>query len=164
MKINEGQKERISQDYEFHNKKFDELTVCELYDILQLRTLVFVVEQECIYQDLDDKDKQSIFLWITSEAGEVLAHARVLPKGISYDGYVSIGRVVSHKSFRGLGLGKKIMQYSIQYCETFFNNESIKISAQSYLKNFYESLGFHQVSEPYMEDGIPHIAMIRSSE
>jgi ElaA protein len=138
-------------------KSFSELTPAELYAILQLRIEVFCVEQNCVYQDADGKDQQSIHLcgW----NGDFLAaYCRILPAGLSYD-YPSIGRVVSSPQYRKGGYGRLLMQKAIKKTIELFPAPLIVISAQLYLKAFYESLGFEQVSEVYLEDNIPHIKM-----
>lgn len=145
----------------WYYKTFETLTVQELYPILQLRSKVFVVEQDCPYLDMDDKDQQSIHLWATAGAGgPVLAYCRLLPKGISYP-ECSIGRVVTDPGVRKNGSGRLLMQNAITYIEKEWQEPVIRIGAQLYLKAFYESLGFLQRSEAYLEDGIPHIEMIR---
>ena len=138
-------------------KKFDDLTVTELYAILKLRSEVFVIEQNCIYQDADDKDQVSWHL--TGWDGEILvAYTRIIPPGISY-AEASIGRVVTSPKYRKTGVGRQLMQASIKRTFDQFDCSSIKIGAQVYLTKFYESLGFIQSSEPYLEDDIPHITM-----
>jgi len=144
----------------WHYKLFDELTAKELYQIIQLRNEVFVIEQDCIYQDADGKDLKCGHLWATINE-KVVAYSRIVPKGISYDNEPSIGRVVSSDKIRGMGLGKLLIAYSIQTIENRLFTSSIRISAQLYLKAFYESFGFEQVSEEYLEDDIPHIEMLR---
>ena len=140
-------------------KYFDALTARETYDLLQLREEVFQIEQNCIYKDIDDKDRQCWHLLMYKD-DELVAYARLVPDKISYDGYVSIGRVVSKPIYRKEGYGRKVMEEAMQQMKKLFDNTPIKISAQAYLQNFYESFGFEKVSEPYMEDDIPHIAMI----
>lgn len=140
-------------------KSFDELTNHELYDMLRLRSDVFVVEQNCPYLDLDNKDQKGFHLLYYVD-NELAGVTRLLPKGISYD-EVSIGRVVIAKSHRGLGLGVKLMEASIEGCEEKFGKGPIRISAQYHLSNFYQSLGFVEQGEVYDEDGIPHIGMLR---
>ena len=142
----------------WHYKNFDELTTLELYKILQLRAEVFVVEQDCPYNDLDNKDLKCGHLWCESD-GKAVACCRVVPPGISYE-EPSIGRVVSHFEFRHLKLGHQLMRHSLDIIENHFETKSVRISAQSYLKKFYEQHGFGQVSEEYLEDGIPHIQML----
>ncbi|MBQ0147879.1 MAG: GNAT family N-acetyltransferase [Flavobacteriaceae bacterium] len=144
----------------WHYKLFNELTAKELYQIIQLRNEVFVIEQDCIYQDADGKDLKCGHLWATIN-DEVVAYSRIVPKGISYENEPSIGRVVSRGKHRGLGLGKHLIANSIQVIENRCFTSSIRISAQLYLKKFYESFGFEQVSKEYLEDDIPHIEMLR---
>ncbi|MGT2712362.1 GNAT family N-acetyltransferase [Streptococcus oriscaviae] len=139
-------------------KAFDELTLKELYAILALRTDVFVVEQECPYPEVDGKDVQSYHLF-AQENGEIVAYLRILPPGLSYD-EASIGRVVIRASHRGQGLGRPMMQQAIDYIVRVLKEDRIKIGAQAYLEAFYASLGFEQVSEVYLEDGIPHMDML----
>jgi ElaA protein len=140
-------------------KKFDALTAHELYAILQLRNAVFVVEQACVFQDADDKDQGSYHLM--GLAGEKLvAYTRLLPPGLGY-AEASIGRVVSAPAVRRYGIGKKLMQQSIDEVYNLFGNGPIRIGAQLYLKRFYESFGFVQTGAPYDEDGIPHIYMLK---
>ncbi|GAA4824106.1 GNAT family N-acetyltransferase [Algivirga pacifica] len=140
-------------------KQFDELSLKELYDILQLRNDVFVVEQECPYLDLDGlKDKSSTHLFLYQE-DTLAAYCRIVPAGISYT-EESIGRVVVHKKFRNKQLGKLLMQQAIDFVKKEWNSEKIRISAQAYLQKFYIDLGFEQVSEIYLEDDIPHMEML----
>ncbi|MBK8353420.1 MAG: GNAT family N-acetyltransferase [Saprospirales bacterium] len=140
-------------------KYFDDLTIPELYDILQLREEVFQIEQNCIYKDIDDKDKKCFHLMLYKEQ-ELVAYCRLVPAGISYDGYASIGRVVSKPIYRKDGFGKQLMEQAMQKMTQIFSHLPIKISAQAYLQKFYESFGFVRVSDEYMEDDIPHIAMV----
>lgn len=139
-------------------KKFEELSLEELYAILQLRNEVFVVEQHCVYQDADDKDQFSYHLmgWLEDK---LVAYTRIFPPGISYK-EPSIGRVVTSPAARGTGLGRALMQNSIDKCKHLFGNIFIRIGAQVYLKNFYSSLGFVPDGEIYLEDGIQHIEML----
>ena len=139
-------------------KKFEELTVNELYKILTLRSEVFVVEQNCVYLDTDNKDAESYHLFRADE-NKVIAYARLMPVGLSYP-EVSIGRVVTHAQQRNNGMGKLLMQQAIEQCFKIFNCNTIKIGAQLYLIKFYTNLGFVQVSDPYLEDGIAHIEML----
>ena len=141
-------------------KTFAELTVNELYDLLKLRSEVFVVEQKCIFLDIDNND-QKAFHTIGYLGEEVVATTRLFDKNIMYDGYQSIGRVVGSPRHRGLGIGKALMQYSIQECERLFGKGPIKIGAQLYLKKFYGEQGFEQSGDVYLEDEIDHIPMIR---
>lgn len=142
-------------------KTFEELTNIELYKILQLRSDVFVVEQHCLYRDMDDKDQHSWHLCAWNNTGELVAFTRLLPPGISYD-EASIGRVLTSKTVRGKDIGKELMSRSIDAVYELFGKTNIKIGAQLYLKKFYESFGFKQVSDVYFEDNIEHIKMLRS--
>ncbi|MGN6396408.1 MAG: GNAT family N-acetyltransferase [Mucilaginibacter sp.] len=139
-------------------KTFDELTVYQLYQILKLRSAIFVFEQQCLYQDMDDKDQQCYHLMIF-EDNQLAAYTRLLPAGLSFK-EVSIGRVITNQAFRGRGLARKIMQQSIEACYELFGKQPIRIGAQLYLKDFYGSLGFIQQGEMYLEDDIPHIEML----
>jgi ElaA protein len=140
-------------------KPFDALSPVELYTILQLRIEVFAVEQNCVYQDADGKDQHSFHLcgW---NGDRLAAYCRLLPAGLVYD-HPSIGRVVTSPHYRKGGYGRMMMQRAITQSMKQFDDPVIIISAQLYLKNFYESLGFVQVSETYLEDDIPHIKMQR---
>ena len=140
-------------------KKFDALTPLELYAILQLRNAVFVVEQNCVFQDADDKDQGSYHLMGLYE-NTLVAYTRLLPPGYGYD-VASIGRVVTAPAVRRYGVGKKLMQQSIDAVYQLYGMGIIKIGAQLYLKKFYESFGFAQTGAPYLEDGIEHIYMLK---
>lgn len=142
-------------------KKFGELTCDELYDILKLRSEVFVVEQNCVYSDPDGWDKQASHI-ILEEDEKVVATARILPAGTRFR-QVSIGRVVVDPGYRKRNFGKLLMEQSILYARNTLAAKEIKISAQLYLKRFYEELGFSQVTGVYDEDGIPHIGMVHKS-
>ena len=144
----------------FTFKHFDQLTLDELYQLLQLRSEVFVVEQNCIYQDIDNKDRQAYNL-LGYKENQLVAYARILPKNISYPDYCSIGRVCTKQTNRQLGLGKELMQQAILHCQELYLDTKIKISAQSYLLKFYTELGFEAIGEEYLEDDIPHRAMIK---
>lgn len=139
-------------------KPFDQLSPKELYAILQLRNEVFVVEQNCVFQDADDKDQSSWHLMGWSD-DQLSAYTRLVPSGISYP-EASIGRVVICPKMRKYGLGKELMQRSIEMIYTLWNTQPVRISAQLYLKKFYETFGFQQCSEIYLEDNIEHIEMI----
>jgi ElaA protein len=140
-------------------KKFDDLLPFELYAIMQLRNEVFVVEQNCVYQDADDKDIQSHHLCGWSN-DTLVAYSRILPIGLAYEKYSSIGRVVSSPKYRGAGIGKELVTVSITHTKSLHPNSDIKIGAQLYLKKFYESFGFEQIGDEYLEDNIPHIPML----
>ena len=139
-------------------KEFTQLSPEELYAIIRLRNEVFVIEQNCIYQDADNKDQASLHLcgWADNE---LIAYTRLMPPGLSYK-ESSIGRVVTSPAHRKTGAGRELMQVSIQKAFDVFNSSTIKIGAQVYLKKFYQSLGFEQCSDMYLEDGIPHIMML----
>ena len=140
-------------------KTFDSLTLQELYAILRLRTEVFVVEQNCVFQDMDNKDQQCYHLMGWKD-GHLIAYTRLVPPGVSYK-EPSIGRVVTSPVARGNGTGKLLMEKSIEEIIQLYGKTPIKIGAQLYLKKFYESLGFSQTSNKYDEDGIDHIEMNR---
>jgi len=140
-------------------KSFDALSNYQLYQILKLRSKIFVVEQNCIYQDLDDKDQKAIHFFFEKES-KIIAYTRLFKPGDYYD-EAAIGRVAVCKTNRGIGLGHKLIEQSIIKTRTLFGkNIPIKIGAQTYLKPFYEKHGFKKISEEYLEDGIPHIYML----
>jgi ElaA protein len=141
-------------------KNFDDLTVNELYGILRLRSEVFVVEQNCVFQDMDNKDQQSYHLmgWNNEE---LIAYTRLIPPGVSYE-LCSIGRVLTSTRGRGTGVGRLLMNESIEQITKLYGPAPIRIGAQIYLKKFYESFGFQQTSDIYDEDGIDHIEMTRA--
>ena len=141
----------------FKTKNFTELTTTELYQILQLRSEVFVVEQDCIYQDIDFKDQKALHVF-GFKNDKIIAYTRIFKSGDYFEN-ASIGRVVVSANQRKFGYGHELMKYSIKVIKEKLNTNSITISAQLYLKKFYESHGFLQVGERYLEDGIPHIRM-----
>jgi|SRR5690606_11446732 len=144
----------------WQTKSFEELTVQELYGLLRLREQVFIIEQDCIYPDIDNKDHKAIHvLGIAND--KIISYARIFKPGDYFD-TASIGRVVTDISFRNQKVGYALMQKSIAAVEQFFNETTITISAQQYLTGFYESLGFVQVGEGYLEDDIPHIKMVKN--
>jgi ElaA protein len=140
-------------------KYFNELTTTELYDLLQLRSEVFVVEQDCVYKDLDGKDKDALHV-IGVKNKTIVAYTRVF-KPSDYFNEASIGRVVVADNERQHKYGYEIMNRSIKAVKDFFNETTIKLSAQTYLKQFYNNLGFIEEGEEYLEDGIPHIVMVK---
>ena len=142
---------------EWKIKRFDAFSSQELYNLLQLRSEVFVVEQNCVYQDIDGKDEKALHL-IGEDNGKIVAYARLFKPNYYFE-QASIGRVVVKKSYRVKKLGHLLMREAIQVIETHFEETKITISAQLYLKKFYESHGFVQTSEIYLEDDIPHIEM-----
>lgn len=140
-------------------KTFSELSTIELYNLLQLRSEVFVVEQDCVYQDIDSKDQKSLHV-IGFKNDKVVAYTRIFKPG-DYFELASIGRVVVAADERQHKYGYDIMKASIDAVKTHYNEYTIKISAQTYLKRFYNNLGFKEIGEEYLEDGIPHVAMIK---
>jgi ElaA protein len=150
------------EEIKWFSKKLDELSARELHKLLQFRVSVFVVEQNCPYQECDDKDLEAIHLFGQNQNGEVVACARILPPGVSYS-EPSVGRVAVHADYRMSGIGNQVMRKTIRFIEEYYNEKTIRISAQQYLKQFYSDLGFEQVSEMYLEDDIPHIEMLRRS-
>ncbi|MHA7863396.1 GNAT family N-acetyltransferase [Flagellimonas marinaquae] len=140
-------------------KTFDALTIHELYQILRLRSEVFVVEQDCVYQDVDNKDQKALHI-MGMKDGQVVAYTRVFKPGDYFDN-VSIGRVVVSQEQRQYGLGKQIMLASLAAIDQRFPRKPIEISAQSYLLKFYTDLGFRVIGEEYLEDGIPHRRMLK---
>ena len=145
----------MNSELQLNKKAFQELTTEELYELLRVRSEVFVVEQNCVYQDMDGDDQKSIHLWLTVQ-GKVVALARVCPAG-THMKEISIGRVVTTE--RNKGYGKQIMLHAIDAAIEHFGATVIDIEAQEYAKGFYESVGFRQSSETFMLDGIPHIKM-----
>ena len=151
-----GRKNNITMsNTQLHIKSFQDLTVDELYELLRVRTEVFVVEQDSVYQDMDGDDKQAIHVWLTQD-DKVVALARVCPAGVHLP-TISIGRVIT--TVRGKGYGKQIMLAAIDVAVEHFGATSIDIEAQEYAKGFYEGVGFKQTSDTFMLDGIPHIKM-----
>jgi ElaA protein len=140
-------------------KNFDSLSLKELYDLLQLRSEVFVVEQDCVYQDIDGKDEMALHV-LGYTNGTLAAYTRCFAPGIYFE-EAAIGRVVVSKPFRGKDWGHKIMDASLEAIFDSYGNQSIKLSAQTYLIEFYESHGFEPTGSEYLEDGIPHIAMMK---
>ena len=146
----------------FITKKFTELTTTELYEILQIRSEVFVVEQDCVYQDLDGKDQKSLHV-IGFKQDKIVAYSRIFKPG-DYFQNASIGRVVVSISERKFGFGHDLMKASIKAIENQYQVIDITISAQVYLQKFYESHGFFKIGESYLEDGIPHIRMDKTNK
>ena len=139
---------------------FNGLSLEWLYEIMRLRQEVFVVEQACAYLDADGQDQASFHLMAFDENEKIIGYVRLLPKGLTYEKYPSIGRVAVALQARGTGAGKLLMKEALKQAGLLFFNVSIKISAQCYLIRFYEHLGFSVVGEEYLEDGIPHIGMV----
>lgn len=142
----------------YHIKTFKELTTTELHDILQLRSQVFVVEQDCVYQDIDGKDKDALHVY-AMKYDTLVAYTRCFAPGLYFE-EAAIGRVVIPEDHRSFGYGHDIMKASMEAIASHYKTNRIKLSAQEHLKKFYESHGFSQVGEGYFEDGIPHIAML----
>ena len=140
-------------------KHFDDLTLHELYQLMILRQEVFVVEQNCPYVDADGRDPVAHHLFATDAVG-ICACTRLLAPGTSYPAYCSIGRVVTAPRVRRTGLGRELMRRSMTACRELFPGAPLKISAQCYLDAFYRELGFAPTGEEYLEDGIPHRAMV----
>ena len=141
-------------------KRFNELTTQELYNILQLRSEVFVVEQDCVYQDIDGKDQKALHI-LGYDNNVLVAYTRVFKPGCYFE-ESSIGRVVVQEKVRKFKYGYAIMEASIEAIKTHYSETTIRISAQLYLKQFYNNLSFIEVGEEYLEDNIPHINMIKS--
>lgn len=141
-------------------KRFDELTVPELYAIIKARIDVFVVEQDCPYPDLDNYDQKALHLWAEND-GEVLAYCRIFDRGVKYP-ETSIGRVITTEKGRGTGLGKQLIQYAVEVIENRLGTSEIRISAQDYLLRFYSGFGFQDTGKKYLEDNIPHTEMFRN--
>ncbi len=139
-------------------KKYEDLTLDEFHDILQLRIDVFVVEQNCPYPELDNKDKISFHFLCKNNTGKIIAYTRIFKPGDYYK-EAAFGRVVVHQDFRNQKLGYKLIEQTIDKMEHLFGKTSIKIGAQTHLKKLYGSFGFQQVGKEYIEDGIPHIYM-----
>ncbi|MFM7006527.1 MAG: GNAT family N-acetyltransferase [Flavobacteriales bacterium] len=146
--------------FDFQLLAFSNFTPFELYAYLQLRSEVFVVEQTCIYQDLDDKDQDSLHVLVFLEK-RLVACARIVPAGICHE-QISIGRVIVAKPFRQKALGQQLMTFCIEQIENNFGPQAIALSAQAHLQDFYKKLNFAPVGEIYLEDDIPHILMIKS--
>ena len=140
-------------------KSFNELSLEEFHDIIALRIQIFVIEQDCPYQELDGKDKIAFHLFFKNTSNEVIAATRILPKGAAYE-EVSIGRVVVHESSRGTGLGNQLMADSMQFVKEKFGEVAVRLSAQKHLEKYYGNHGFTSTGKEYLEDGIPHVEML----
>lgn len=146
-------------DIHWQIARFDQLTVNQLYAILQARSTVFVLEQNCVYLDIDGKDQHCVHLTAWNTQNELLAYLRVVPPGLSFT-EASLGRVITTAAARGTGIGKQLLQRGIAVCRETYPQQNIRIGAQHYLEKFYQSFGFVTDSEIYLEDGIPHVEMI----
>jgi ElaA protein len=148
----------------WHWKKFEELSLHELHQILRARQKVFIIEQDCLYEDADDFDEGAmhLFNWQKDAKGDpvLAAYLRVLSAGVKYP-EITFGRVLVAMEFRGLGLAKEIVATTIKYIEAEYSTQNIRISAQEYLKDFYHDFGFQVCKGPYDEDGIAHLEMLR---
>lgn len=143
---------------DFKLKKFKELKGEEIYEILKIRNEVFIVEQQCAYLDCDGKDREAYHLFLEVNKG-IVAYLRILQKGVSYD-EISIGRVLVNKNHRRKGIAQEMMIKAIKFIEENLNEREVRIEAQEYLVDFYKGFGFEEVSDMYLEDGIPHIEML----
>lgn len=147
----------------WHAKTFNQLSTNELYDALKLRVDIFVVEQTCYYPELDDCDRAEGTIHLLGyDHNQLVAYLRILPKGVSYPEFVSIGRVATREDYRGRGIGHPLMNKALEICEQQWPRQSIKISAQQHLEKYYLKHGFKIVSDMYLEDDIPHIAMLKT--
>jgi ElaA protein len=149
----------MSNHFAWQVKYYPELTTNEFHDIIALRLKAFVVEQNCAYLELDGKDKKSYHVICRDGFGDVVATARILPPGLSYD-EVAIGRVVIDESIRGKGIGHELMEQSMQYAEEEFGKVPIRISAQKHLETYYNKHQFFNTGKEYLEDNIPHVEML----
>ena len=143
-------------------KAFTELSVDELYEILALRSEVFVVEQNCIFLDLDHKDQKALHLIGYNQKNQLMAYTRLFDETVYYPGFLSIGRVVASPKGRREGYGREIFGKSVEKVQELFGQKPIKIGAQAYLDSFYASFGFESINEDYIEDGIAHKIMVRA--
>jgi ElaA protein len=139
---------------------FEALSLLQLYALLQFRQEVFVLEQDCPYVDADGKDPDCLHLWLEDAEGRMAAYCRLVPEGVFYTGYVSIGRVISRHDLRRTGAGRRLMRDALDWIGTHWPGMPVKISAQCYLEDFYGSFGFQGVGDAYLEDNIPHRAMV----
>lgn len=140
-------------------KSFQELSLEEFHDIIALRIQIFIIEQNCPYQEVDGKDKLGYHLFFKNNKEEIIAVTRILPEGIAYD-EVAIGRVVVHEDYRGTGLGHQLMADSMKFVKEKFGNVSVRLSAQKHLENYYRNHRFQSTGKEYLEDGIPHVEML----
>ncbi len=145
---------------EWSCRSYAELTLADLYDALALRAAVFVVEQRAAYQDLDGNDQRCRHVFVREPGGAMLAYARVVPAGLIFT-EASVGRVVCASAARGRGLGREVVARSLAELERWLGPQAVRISAQRYLTEFYRGFAFGEASEEYLEDGIPHVEMLR---
>lgn len=145
--------------FEHQVKSFQELSLEEFHDIIALRIQIFIIEQNCPYQEVDGKDKLAHHLFFKNEMDEIIAVTRILPQGISYE-EVAIGRVVVHEEYRGTGLGNQLMADSMNFVRDKYGEVPVRLSAQKHLENYYGNHGFKSTGKEYLEDGIPHVEML----
>ena len=145
--------------FEHQVKSFQELSLEEFHDIVALRIQIFIIEQNCPYQEVDGKDKLAHHLFFKNEMDEIIAVTRILPQGISYE-EVAIGRVVVHEDYRGTGLGNQLMADSMNFVRDKYGEVPVRLSAQKHLENYYGNHGFKSTGKEYLEDGIPHVEML----
>ncbi len=145
--------------FEHQVKSFQELSLEEFHDIIALRIQIFIIEQNCPYQEVDGKDKLAHHLFFKNETDEIIAVTRILPQGISYE-EVAIGRVVVHEDYRGTGLGSQLMSDSMNFVRDKYGEVPVRLSAQKHLENYYGNHGFKSTGKEYLEDGIPHVEML----
>ena len=145
--------------FEHQVKSFQELSLEEFHDIVALRIQIFIIEQNCPYQEVDGKDKFAHHLFFKNEMDEIIAVTRILPQGISYE-EVAIGRVVVHEEYRGTGLGNQLMADSMNFVRDKYGDVPVRLSAQKHLENYYGNHGFKSTGKEYLEDGIPHVEML----
>jgi len=145
--------------FEHQVKSFQELSLEEFHDIIALRIQIFIIEQNCPYQEVDGKDKLAHHLFFKNEMDEIIAVTRILPQGISY-AEVAIGRVVVHDDYRGTGLGNQLMADSMNFVRDKYGEVPVRLSAQKHLENYYGNHGFKSTGKEYLEDGIPHVEML----
>ena len=138
----------------------EEISVTLLHEILKIRQQIFIVEQACIYSDIDEYDLLSSHLFGTNKLGELMGYCRIIPPGTIYE-EVAIGRVLVEKKYRGMGLGRELMLEAHKYCRIRYGTEVVRLNAQEYLKKFYESLGYRFITGPHDEDGVLHIEMLK---
>jgi len=151
----------MTREIQFYERDFDQIPAKELYQILRLRSAIFVVEQDCVYQDIDNKDEQAFHI-IGKIGHEIVAYARCFPPEFYFEDAV-IGRVLISDSYRGFGYAHQLIDAAISAIHKRFQTNTIKISAQEHLEKFYQSHGFIAEGDGYLEDGIPHIAMVRKA-
>ncbi len=149
-------------DFKKFVRHYSALNLDHFHDIIALRIKIFVIEQDCPYQDLDGKDKRAFHLFYTNDENKVVAATRILPENISYP-EVSIGRVVVDESCRGTGMGHLIMENSMKFVQAEFGPVDVRLSAQKHLENYYGKHGFKSTGKEYLEDGIPHLEMLYKS-